>query len=585
MDQLLESTSKSTAVIRLSGISKRFGATWANRDISLTVREAEIHALVGENGAGKSTLLKSLFGHLQPDRGEIYLHDHRITFRRPLEALRAGIGMVHQQLLIFPQLTTLENIIVGAEPRLCGWLSRYRARTRVDALCRTFGFDLPLDVPASELPHAHRQQIELVRMLFQGAKILLLDEPTSLLAPPEVTCLLGFLRNLRDQGYTIVFVSHRLEEVFSIADRISVLVDGRLQGTYPARSTSLDRIAREILTGKEVLPPGQPRECLHSDIASTPSPGFAKAGTESADNQMAPVSCLSWTLHSHCSGRHAGPVSGWAPEKEVAVSPRPRDDSQAPGPGRTADPFLALHELGTAPAGHEAPLTNLTFPVIHAGEILGIAGIVGNGLRTLAHALAGFTPLTHGHIELCGREITLLSPKQRIDLGFRWLPANPTEEALMPARSLWENLLLGRQRHPHVQCAGLVRKPTVIRWGMELLDHNDVGYENMLQPLGTLSGGNQQKVAVVRVLVDRPCLVIFEQPTRGLDIRARERLYQVVRSMSAQGTTFVVLSHDLDELLALCHRIAILYRGRLMGMAARDQARREALGRWMLGLE
>jgi simple sugar transport system ATP-binding protein len=244
-----------------------------------------------------------------------------------------------------------------------------------------------------------------------------------------------------------------------------------------------------------------------------------------------------------------------------------------------------LQELSTAPFGHEAPLANLTFPVIHAGEILGIAGIVGNGLRTLAHALAGFIPLTHGHIELCGRKITLLTPRQRIDLGFRWLPANPTEEALLPTRPLWENLLLGGQRLPHLQCAGLLRKPTVMRWGMELLNQHGVRYEDMLQPLGTLSGGNQQKVAVARVLANHPCLVILEQPTRGLDIRARERLFQAVRSMSSKGATFVVLSHDLDELLDLCHRIAILYRGRLMGMAARDQARREALGRWMLGLE
>jgi ABC-type uncharacterized transport system ATPase subunit len=179
----------------------------------------------------------------------------------------------------------------------------------------------------------------------------------------------------------------------------------------------------------------------------------------------------------------------------------------------------------------------------------------------------------------------LLTSRQRIDLGFRWLPDNPTEEALLSTRPLWENLLLGSQRLPHLQNAGLLRKPTVIRWGIELLNQHGVRYQDMLQPLGTLSGGNQQKVAVARVLVNNPCLVILEQPTRGLDISARERLYQAVRAMSSQGTTFVVLSHDLDELLVLCHRIAILYRGRLMGMAAGDQARREALGRWMLGLE
>jgi ABC-type uncharacterized transport system ATPase subunit len=561
MDQLPESTSESTAVLRLAGITKRFGATWANRDINLTVREAEIHALVGQNGAGKSTLLKLLFGHLQPDHGEIHVRNRRVTFRRPLEALRAGIGMVHQQLLIFPQLTTLENIIVGAEPSFCGWLSRHRARTRVDTLCRTFGFDLPLDAPASELPYAQHQQIELVRMLFQGARILLLDEPTSLLAPPEVTSLLGFLRNLQHQGYTIVFVSHRLEEVFSIAGCISVLAAGRLIGTHPAGTTSVERIAREVLAGESDLAPGWPWGNLPSDMARTPSPGLA--GSE----------------------RSAGSVSGRASQKELVEPALPRHTSQVPVSGRTAGPFLVIHELVTAPVGHEAPLDNLTFPVIHAGDILGIAAIVGNGLRTLAHVLAGFTPLTHGHIELYGRDVTLLTSRQRIDLGFRWLPDNPTEEALLSTRPLWENLLLGSQRLPHLQNAGLLRKPTVIRWGIELLNQHGVRYQDMLQPLGTLSGGNQQKVAVARVLVNNPCLVILEQPTRGLDISARERLYQAVRAMSSQGTTFVVLSHDLDELLVLCHRIAILYRGRLMGMAAGDQARREALGRWMLGLE
>ena len=531
MDLQSDHTSNSTAIIRLAGIAKRFGATWANRDVNLAVHEAEIHALVGENGAGKSTLLKLLFGHLQPDRGRIYLRGRPVVFRHPREALRSGVGMVHQQPLIFPRLTTLENIIAGAEPERWGRLDTTRARSRVSALCRTFGFDLPLDLPALELSHAHHQQVEIVRMLYRDAKILLLDEPTSFLAPPEVTHLLELLRSLRVQGHTIVFVSHRLEEVFTVADRISVLVGGQLRGTYLAGATSIDQIARHILTGKAGTAPPQ-----HLDKQST-------------------------EILPH---RESLPIAAF---------------------DTPATQFLVLHQLSTVPAGHDAPLTDVTLPAIGHGEILGIGGMVGNGLRTLARVLAGFTPLSQGRIEFLGRDLTQLSPNQRAQLGFRWLPANPLEEALLPARPLWENVLLGRQRHPEFHSAGFLRKSTVMRRGMELLDFHAVRYENMAQPLDTLSGGNQQKVALAGVLANRPRLVILEQPTRGLDIRAQERLYQVVRSMNAEGVTFLVLSHELDELLALCHRIAILYRGRLMGVAPGALVRRDQLGRWLLGLE
>lgn len=531
MDLQSDHTSNSTAIIRLAGIAKRFGATWANRDVNLAVHEAEIHALVGENGAGKSTLLKLLFGHLQPDRGRIYLRGRPVVFRHPREALRSGVGMVHQQPLIFPRLTTLENIIAGAEPERWGRLDTTRARSRVSALCRTFGFDLPLDLPALELSHAHHQQVEIVRMLYRDAKILLLDEPTSFLAPPEVTHLLELLRSLRVQGHTIVFVSHRLEEVFTVADRISVLVGGQLRGTYLAGATSIDQIARHILTGKAGTAPPQ-----HLDKQST-------------------------EILPH---RESLPIAAF---------------------DTSATQFLVLHQLSTVPAGHDAPLTDVTLPAIGHGEILGIGGMVGNGLRTLARVLAGFTPLSQGRIEFLGRDLTQLSPNQRAQLGFRWLPANPLEEALLPARPLWENVLLGRQRHPEFHSAGFLRKSTVMRRGMELLDFHAVRYENMAQPLDTLSGGNQQKVALAGVLANRPRLVILEQPTRGLDIRAQERLYQVVRSMNAEGVTFLVLSHELDELLALCHRIAILYRGRLMGVAPGALVRRDQLGRWLLGLE
>jgi general nucleoside transport system ATP-binding protein len=550
-----ERRSDSNSLIRLAGIAKRFGNTWANRDISLDIREGEIHALVGENGAGKSTLLELLFGHLQPDRGEIFLRGRRVVFRHPQDALRCGIGMVHQQLLIFPRLTTLENVIVGAEVARWSWLNRTEARSRVEALCRTFGFDLPLDRPISELPYAHHQQVEIVRMLYRGATLLLLDEPTSLLAPPEVAHLFEVLRNLQVQGHTIVFVSHRLEEVFSIAERVSVLVGGQLSGSWPVGATSIDQIARRIVSG-----------------------GTVSAWRQSPDEHTAVVS------PGTTAGMMVVSANGYSPTQIPPGTSFP-DTLAGASPDSSKTPFLLIQDLSTAPSGYEAPLADLTLPAIGSGEILGVGAIVGNGLRSLAHALAGFAPVTAGRIRLQGRDITSIPPKQRRHLGLRWLPANPLEEALLPARPLWENILLGHQRHPDVQWAGFLRKRSMLARATELLDRYAVRYQELAQPVATLSGGNQQKLALAGVLCNQPRLVILEQPSRGLDLQAQHRLYQRLRSMSSAGVTFIVLSHELDDLLALCHCITILYRGRLMGVVPGAQARREQLGRWMLGLE
>jgi general nucleoside transport system ATP-binding protein len=539
-------STKSAPLIAFAGVSKRFGATWANREVFLEIFAGEIHALVGENGAGKSTLMKLIFGHLRPDQGKILLRGKPVSYRHPRAAMRAGIGMVHQQLLIFPQLTVLENILVGAEAGSYGWLNLAQGKRRVLELCRSFGFDVPLDPPAREISYAHRQQIEILRMLHRGAEILLLDEPTSLLAPPEVERLLMLLTNLRNQGCTVVFVSHRLEEVFAVADRISVLADGQLLETVAAVRSSIARVAQRIV-GAQSCRSGGARGEERGVSARQP----ASAG-ESPEATSVQASCGQ-------SSRPGAPPTG-------------------------APPLLVLEGLTTEPSDQETALEHFSLDGVYPGEILGIGGIVGNGQGTLARVLAGFSPLKSGHIYFKGEEITDLSAEQRMELGFRWLPANPLEEALLPSRPLWENLLLGRQRQRACQSHGWLLQKRVRRWGEEQLAVHEVQYASLESPLRDLSGGNQQKVALARVLADRPQLVILEQPTRGLDIGAQERLFQRVGTLNRQGVTFLLFAYDLNELLGLCHRVGVLYRGRLMGVVKSAEAAAGELGKWMLGL-
>jgi simple sugar transport system ATP-binding protein len=512
-----------TALIRIERISKRFGSLWANRDISLDILEGEIHAVVGENGAGKSTLMNILYGHLQPNGGRMMVRGKPVRFRHPGEAIRAGIGMVHQQPLIFPQLSALENIIVGTSSR-GGPLSRHRnARDRLAGLCALFGFDLPLHEMAGDLSFAHRQQIEILRVLYREAGILILDEPTSLLAPPEVERFLGLLKSLRQAGHTLLFISHRLREVFATADRISVLNRGRLLQTLNASQSTIEETVRLI---------------VHEDPA---------AGGDPAVSSKEPAS------------------------KGIAVR-------KAGG-----EPYVVLRNVFTGASDGEPGLIDFSLD-IREGEIVGIGGVVGNGQRSLALVLAGLIPVDRGSVRISGIEIDSVRREGDSRRILERLPANPMEEALLPGRALWENLLLGRQRDREFQVRGRLDKAEAIRYACRLLDAADVAYSDVNQHVDSLSGGNQQKVALARVLGGSRRFLILEQPGRGLDIRAQQRLYERIRAMNVEGVTFLILSYDLEELLALCHRVGILYRGGLTGMMEANEASREVLGMWMLGI-
>ncbi|MHC1728631.1 MAG: ABC transporter ATP-binding protein [Syntrophobacteraceae bacterium] len=509
-------------LVELKGVSKRFGTYFANQDVSLQIRRGEIHALVGENGAGKTTLMNMLYGRLIPDSGSILLRGKSVSFKTPRDAIRAGIGMVHQSILLFPQLSVLENVIVGFESSHFGLLVKSRARRELLRLQETFGFHLDPERIASDFPLAQRQQIELMRILLRGAELFILDEPSSLLAPGEIERLLSLLKSLRAGGTTIIFISHRLSEIFAVADRITVLRKGIVAATRETSGTSSEEIA-----GLMVGHTGGEGECTRQVGRTEISRGAASK------------------------------------------------------PDR---PVLELCSLSLGPAGTEPALKNISLSV-RKGEIFGIGGVTGNGQRSLARALAGRIKAGAGSILFDGVDISGLILKQRRLRGIHWLPENPLEEALLPNRALWENFLLGRQRDREFGHSGVLQKQSIIRFAQEQVRENNVAAPGVQEPLSSLSGGNRQKVALARVLGGPARLAIIEQPSRGLDLHASGKICQRLFELSRDGKmTFIVLSFDLDELLTICDRIAILYRGEIMGTAERPAFSREQLGRWMAGI-
>lgn len=509
--------------ISTEGICKSFGSLQANRNISINVRHGEVHAVIGENGAGKSTFLKILFGRIQPDAGRILLNGKPVWFSCPADAMRAGFGMVHQDLHIFPRLSALENVILGGEPGKLGFIDWKAAGKSVEDLCATCDFSLPLGAPAGDLPFADRQQIEILRVLYHKAQIVLLDEPTSLLAPPEVRKFLQFLSTLKKQGHTILLVSHRLEEVMEAADCVSVLRKGECLGTFMPGEFTVEQLAGLIISGP----------CVD------PAQGKKEAGIDG--------------------------------EKEDR------------GKGPSSAVVLQMKNVKVTGDEHESALCDFNLE-IHEGEILGIGGIVGNGERTLARVIAGQAFQEAGMTVFCGRDISGLTIKDRREMGLRWLPANPPEEALVPERPVWENFLMGRQRRPAWQAMGWLRRRRIHAWATKELDTGGVVYPSLHERLMSLSGGNRQKLALSRVLGDAPRLVVLEQPGRGLDINARQSVHRRLDRLSARGVAFMILSYDMEELLACCHRIGVLFRGQLMGIVPREAISMETIGRWMLGL-
>jgi len=494
--------------VELKGIVKRFPGVVANRDVNLAVRPAEIHAIVGENGAGKSTLMKILYGMLRPDEGTISINGQAVSFRSPHDAIDAGVGMVHQHFMLAGNLTVLENIILGNEPGSPVRIDFGTARRRIVELGERYGLAVDPDALVETLGVGARQRVEILKVLFRGARILILDEPTAVLVPQEVAELFANLAELKREGITTMFISHKLDEVLTVADAITVIRAGSTVATADPRTTTARELAH-LMVGSE-LPTPETRESTVT-------------------------------------------------EREV----------------------LKVAGLTVRSADGRPRLTDVSF-TIHAGEIVGVAGVEGNGQTELIDALIGLTA-SEGTIRLDGTDITAWDTRQRRRHGLGYVPEDRQRNGLLLEASLWENEMLGHQteqpfsRGPWIDRGGARRRTNTV-----VADY-DVRTPSIDVTAQALSGGNQQKLIMGRELTAAPKALIAAHPTRGVDVGAQAAIWDHLRSARAAGLAVLLISADLEELIGLSDSLFVLYRGRIEAWVEPNVVTPESLGCYMTG--
>jgi len=493
--------------LELRGITKHFGSLVANDHIDLTVGPGEIRGLLGENGAGKTTLMNILYGLLQPDEGEILVDGQPVTIRSPRDAINARIGMVHQHFMLVPVFTVAENVALGVEqvrtlrvrglpPVRTGLLDRKRARRQVQELSERYGLQVNPDARIEDLPVGVQQRVEIIKALLRQASVLILDEPTSVLTPGETEDLFRVMRELRAGGQSIVFISHKLREVQTIADEITVIRRGRVVGHRPPQTTDA-----ELAT----LMVGRPVELRVTKAPATP-------GEVVLDVQRLTVAGLD----------------------PVAVD-----------------------------GAHRNALDDVSFQV-QAGEILGIAGVQGNGQTELCEALMGLRPAT-GTVRIDGRDVTGASPRDRLRAGIAFIPEDRQEDGIVADFSVADNLVLDTFDRPPL-AAGIAMNRSAIRdRAASLVAEFDVRTSSIDTAVGTLSGGNQQKVILAREVGRRVRLLIASQPTRGLDVGSIEFVHRRIVAERDAGVAVIIVSSELDEIYALSDRIAVMYEGKITG--------------------
>ncbi len=506
--------------LELRGITRRFGANVALDGVDFTLAPGEIHALLGENGAGKSTLMNVVRGLLAPDAGQILLGGQPTKFKSPRDAARAGIGMVHQHFLLVPSFTVAENLaLVADEPGPL--LNPRRTAQRAKETMERLGWRIPLNARVADLPVGTQQRVEILKALLGDARILLFDEPTAVLAPPEIGELFGVLRALRAEGRSLVFVSHKLGEVMDLCDRVTVLRRGRQVGTVAVADTDPQDLARRMVGY---------------------GTGMAGDGTGMACHAPTPP--------------------------ELGVE----------------GPLLTVSHLATAPRPDAVALREITF-TLRPGEILGFAGVDGNGQAELAQALTGLHPWTGGTVTLAGETLPRLRPQDLMRHGIALIPPDRHREGLALTLSVAENLTLEAASLPRFRRGPLLMfldRPALRRFAAETARGFDIRAENLDVPAASLSGGNQQKIVIARALWRKPKLLVAVSPTRGLDVAATAYVHARLRERQAEGGAILLISTELDEVIALSTRIAVLYEGRIVGIVPPDTPR-ETLGLMMGG--
>lgn len=495
--------------IEFVGIDKRFGAVHANRDIDLAIHAGSIHGLIGENGAGKSTLMSILYGFYRADRGTIRIHGRPVDIRSSADAIAAGIGMVHQQFMLVETMTVLENVLLGAEGSARMAPAEKRARAVLARLAQDYDLAIDADAVVGELSVGEQQRVEILKTLFRGAEILILDEPTAVLTPAEVGHLFRILERLADEGKTVVVITHKLKEIMAITDRVSVMRAGEIVTTTATVDTTVERLA-EAMVGRRVL----------LDVAKGPSvPGAA---------------------------------------------------------------MLEVDGLGLVDRRGVKLLDRVSLSV-RAGEIVGIAGVAGNGQSELLETIAGIRRATGGTIRIAGSDIGDLDPSEIRALGLGHIPEDRHRMGLVLDFAAEENVVLGHQDDPR-WAAGLLWDVGAIRRAAERAFADfDVRPADPSLRTALFSGGNQQKIVVAREVAQAPKVLLVGQPTRGVDIGAIEAIHRRLIALRDEGRAILMVSAELDEIRSLADRVLVMCQGRITG-ECRPETGEAEIGLMMAGL-
>lgn len=498
------------AVVEMEGICKAFPGVVANDHVNLSVEEGEIHAIIGENGAGKTTLMNILYGLYLPDAGTIKIRGKPVHITKNADAIRLGIGMVHQSFKLVPSFTVAENITLGAEPRRGILLDKKAVRDSVIEISNRFGLKVDPDARIRDLPVGVQQRVEILKTLYRNADILILDEPTAVLTPQETRELFGVIRSLVAGGKTVIFITHKLREVMEISDRVTVMRDGKVVGTKNTKDTNPSELAR-MMVGREVL---------------------------------------------------------------LRVKK---------GPARPGQTVLRLENLKVRDDRNLMAVRGISLEV-RAGEILGIAGVEGNGQRELVEAIIGLRPAVSGKIYINGKDVTHLSVRDRRNAGISCIPEDRYVRGLALPATVEENLVVNCYFCSPMANGFVLNLKNIGDFANKAIRTFDIRTLGKDVPAFTLSGGNLQKIVVARELSANPALLVAAQPTRGLDVGSIEFVHQRIVDARDSGAAVLLVSAELEEIMSLSDRIAVIYEGKIMGTVDAAEATEEGLGLWMAGI-
>ena len=502
---------KGRIVLEARGLTKRFPGVLANDHVDLLLHQGEILALLGENGAGKSTLMNMLYGLYRPDEGEIWLKGEKVVLGNPRDAIDRGVGMVHQHFQLVPVMTVAENVMLGAEVMRYGRLDQRAARRQVEELSRKYSLYVDPTAVVEDLPVGTQQRVEIIKALYRHADILILDEPTAVLTPQEANELFQIMRELTEQGVSIIFITHKLKEVLAISDRVSVMRRGEMVGSIPTQGATEASLA-EMMVGRKVI---------------------------------------------------------------LQV------EKDTPQPGETV---LEVEGLSVADERGHIIVEDLNLAV-RAGEIVGVAGVQGNGQRELVEALTGLRKVANGRITIAGQDISHASPRTITELGVAHIPEDREKHGLVMAYSIADNMVLNRYYQAPYAKGFILDQQTIDEDGNNLVGEYDVRTPNVHTPARNLSGGNKQKVIVAREFSRPVKLLIANQPTRGIDVGSIEFIHKQIVAQRDRGVAVLVVSAELDEILGLADRVAVMFDGRIVKVLPIAEATREKVGLLMAGSE